>query len=113
MKKILICEDEKDALEALQNILTKKGYEVYGVDNGSDAIIKAKEINPDVILLDIRMPKIDGLAVAQEVRSSGSQAKIIFITAFASPEIKKEAQRYNISDYLIKPVSPEEIAQKL
>jgi len=113
MKKILICEDEIDALEALKKILNKKDYEVLGVENGQDAIAKAREFKPDLILLDIRMPKIDGLEVASEVRKFNKTTKIIFVTAFAGEELRKEATRYDIADYLVKPIPREVIIQKI
>ena len=55
------------------------------------------------------MPKVDGLEVAREIRKCNAQTKIIFITAFQSPELSKEAAKYNISDYLVKPASPGKI----
>lgn len=111
MKRILICEDEPDAQKSLKNILMGKNYEAYTAKDGQEAIKTAKEINPDLILLDIRMPKMDGLEVAREVRKFNAQAKLIFITAFASPQLQQEAIKYNISDYIIKPASTEEIVK--
>ena len=106
---ILLCEDEPDIQRTLKNILKKRGYEVRTAKDGEEAINIAKKINPDAILLDIRMPKVDGLEVAREVRKCNTQTKIIFITAFQSPELSKEAAKYNISDYLVKPASPGKI----
>ena len=111
MKKILVCEDEADAIVYLNNKLRKENYEIHTAVNGDEAIEKARELKPDLILLDIRMPKVDGLEVAKEVRKFDSQTKIIFITAFASPELKQEAIKYNISDYIVKPSSNEEISK--
>lgn len=113
MKKILICEDERDARESLTKILSKIDYQVSSVENGQDAINQARELKPDLILLDVRMPKIDGLEVAREVRKFDKLTKIIFVTAFASEEIRKEATRYDIYDYLVKPIPPELIIQKI
>lgn len=113
MKKILICEDEPDAQTSLTNILKGKSYEVLAAKDGEEAISMSKQITPDLILLDIRMPKVDGLEVAKEVRKFNTQAKIIFITAFQSPELAKEAAKYNISDYLVKPTSSESILQSI
>jgi DNA-binding response OmpR family regulator len=113
MKKILICEDEIDVREALTKILSKVDYDVYNVDNGQDAIEQTRKLKPDLILLDVRMPKIDGLEVAKEVRKFDKTAKIIFVTAFASEEIRKEASRYDISDYLVKPIPNEIIFKKI
>lgn len=105
MKKILICEDETDVQKSLGNILKDKGFEISSAEDGERAINMAKEINPDLVLLDIRMPKVDGLEVAREIRKFNSQAKIIFITAFQSPELIKEATKYDIVDYIVKPTT--------
>ncbi len=107
-KKILICEDEVDQQKAIKNLLTKRDYEVHLAADGKESIDKAKEIKPDLILLDIRMPKIDGIEVAKEIRKFDANVKIIFITAFESPQLFKEAANYNISDYIVKPASVED-----
>jgi DNA-binding response OmpR family regulator len=113
MKKILICEDEQDIRESLLKILSRSEYEVQTCENGQEAIAKTREFKPNLILLDVRMPKIDGLEVAKEVRKFDKLVKIIFVTAFASEEIRKEATRYDIADYLVKPIPPEIIIQKI
>lgn len=113
MKKILICEDEADAIAYLNNKLGREGYEIHTAVDGKEAIEKAKEIKPDLILLDIRMPKLDGLEVAKQIRKSDTHAKIIFLTAFESPELVKEATKYNISDYIVKPSSSGAILQAI
>jgi CheY-like chemotaxis protein len=113
MKKILICEDEQDIRELLLKILSRSEYEVQSCENGQDAIKKTREFKPAVLLLDVRMPKIDGLEAAKEIRQFDKQVKIIFVTAFASEEIRKEASRYDIADYLVKPILPEIIIQKI
>jgi CheY-like chemotaxis protein len=109
MKRILICEDEQDTQESLRSILGKMDYEVFSAADGKESIELAKKLTPDLVLLDIRMPKIDGLEVAREIRKFNTQAKIIFITAFQSPELTKEAAKYDIVDYLIKPLASEDI----
>ena len=113
MNKILLCEDDPDIQASLKNILEKHGYETHTAPDGQDAITMAIEFNPDVILLDIRMPKLDGLEVAGEIRKHSTQAKIIFVTAFQSPELIKEAAKYDIFDYIIKPASPEKILKTI
>lgn len=109
MKKILLCEDDPDIQKSLRNILEKHGYEVHTAPDGQEAISMAIKANPEVILLDIRMPKLDGLEVAGEIRKHNTQAKIIFVTAFQSPELTKEAAKYDIFDYIVKPASAEDI----
>ena len=113
MKRILICEDEQDIREALLKILSRSEYEVQACENGKEAIDKTLTFKPNAILLDVRMPKIDGLEAAREIRKFDKLVKIIFVTAFASEEIRKEASRYDIADYLVKPIPPEIIIQKI
>ena len=109
MKRMLICEDEQEARDSLKSIFAKRDYEIFTAKDGQEAVQKAKEVKPDVILLDIRMPKIDGMEVAREIREFDKIAKLVFITAFQSPQLKLEATKYNIAAFLIKPASAEEI----
>ena len=113
MKKILICEDEQDAQASLKNILVKRNYDVMTVNNGQEAIDQARAFRPDLILLDVRMPKIDGLEVASSIRELDENVKIVFVTAFESQEIKKEAVRFDISGYITKPASPDTIVKTI
>jgi len=109
MKKILICEDEQDTQDSLKNILERNEYEAYSAFDGKEAIEKIKEVNPDLVILDIRMPKLNGLEVAGEIRKFDKNVKIIFITAFQSHELSKEAAKYDIIDYIVKPAAAEDI----
>jgi CheY-like chemotaxis protein len=109
MKKILICEDEKDVWEFLESLLIKAGFEVHIATDGKEAVDKAREIKPDLLLLDIRMPKINGLEAAKMIRDFDRVVKIIFLTGFQSQELLKEAAKYDISDYIIKNMSTKEI----
>jgi CheY-like chemotaxis protein len=109
MKKILICEDEKDVIELLNNLLIKAGFEVYIAIDGKETIDKTKKIKPDLLLLDIRMPKINGLEAAKLIRDFNREVKIVFLTGFQSQELLKEAAKYDISDYIVKNMSTKEI----
>ena len=102
---ILICEDEADSREAISRFLGKRDYQVYSASDGLKALRLANKLKPRLILLDIRMPKLDGIEVARKIRASGIKAKIIFITAFQGQELTKEAVKYDIFDYIVKPVS--------
>ena len=109
MKKILICEDEKDVIELLNNLLIKAGFEVHIAIDGKEAEDKARKIKPDLLLLDIRMPKINGLEAAKLIRDFNREVKIVFLTGFQSQELLKEAAKYDISDYIVKNMSTKEI----
>ena len=107
--KILICEDDADTRQALKNILTKRDYQVEVAVDGKDCIGKMKEFDPALLLIDIRMPKIDGIDAVKEIRTFNETVKIIFLTAFESPQLSQEAARYGIEDYIVKPPSPQHI----
>jgi CheY-like chemotaxis protein len=109
MKRILICEDELDTRESLRNILGRSDYEVFSAIDGKESIESARKFTPDLVLLDIRMPKLDGLEVAREIRKFNAKAKIIFITAFSGEELAREAKKYDILDFIVKPVSTQHI----
>ena len=109
MKRILICEDEPDVQLSLKKTLEKLSYEVFCAMDGKESLELAKRLDLDLILLDIRMPKVDGIEVAKEIRKFDARTKIIFITAFQGSELPKEAAKYDISDYIVKPVSSEQV----
>lgn len=104
--RILICEDEQQAQSIIKSILSRNEYQVEVANDGKESVEKTKRICPDLILLDIRMPKINGLEVAQEIRKFNDKVKIIFITGFQSPQLFKEATKYDITDYFVKPLYP-------
>lgn len=82
MKKILIVEDELAYLKLLNSQLTEKGYKVFEAINGKQGLEKAKSENPDLILLDIRMPVMDGMAMLELLRKeeTGKKTKVIILT---------------------------------
>lgn len=94
-------------------MLGRRNYEVTGAINGTDALEQAKKFQPDLILLDIRMPKIDGIEVARSIREFDKKVKILFVTAFDSLEMKKEAARFDISGYIVKPFPPENLLEAI
>ena len=107
--KILVVDDEKVARKSLADILRLEGYEVAEVEDGSNAleVLEAKEI--DLMLLDIRMPGMDGIEVMQKASELAPDTEIIMLTAHGSMESAVESLRYGAHDYLIKPSSPQEI----
>ena len=109
MKRILICEDEPDVQLSLKKALERLNYEVFSAVDGKKALELIKKLELDLVILDIRMPKLDGIEVAKEIRKFDARTKIIFISAFQGPEISKEAAKYDIVDYIVKPTTSEEI----
>jgi two-component system alkaline phosphatase synthesis response regulator PhoP len=85
-KKILLVDDEQDILEILSYNLEKEGYKVFTANNGNEGIAKAKEIIPDLILLDVMMPEKDGIETCQEMRQIKELQKTLLY--FYLPEPK-------------------------
>ena len=115
-KKILIVEDEGVLLEVLQKRLFQDGYSVFVARDGEEGITKTKEVRPDLILLDILMPKKDGFQVLEELQQDKELAKIPVIIISNSGqgiEIEK-AQKMGVKDYLIKTeFDPQEVSKKV
>ncbi|MCL4159461.1 UNVERIFIED_CONTAM: hypothetical protein GTU68_039382, partial [Idotea baltica] len=105
---ILLVDDEEDILEFLSYNLRKEGYKVYVADNGEDALDLAPRINPDLIILDIMMPKMDGLAVCKELRKNPEldNAYIAFLTARSEDYTQITGLEVGADDYITKPVKP-------
>ncbi len=101
---ILVVDDESSVREALIDILTDNGYRVESAGSGSEGLEKIEVLNPDAVLLDIRMPDIDGIKVLELVRRSGEGVPIILITAYGSTQTTIEAMKLGAFDYLMKPL---------
>ncbi|MGV3721692.1 MAG: ANTAR domain-containing response regulator [Actinomycetota bacterium] len=111
--RILICEDEGLTALRLQASVTKLGYEVVGeARDGEEAVAAAARLKPDAILMDIRMPKLDGIAATEQIMQSRPTA-IVMITAYNERELVDSALRAGASGYLVKPVSDEQIEPAL
>ena len=106
---ILVVDDEKAARKSLADILRLEGYDVTAVEDGPSALALLKEKNVDLMLLDIRMPGMDGIAVMQQATEISPDTQIVMLTAHGSMESAIESLRFGAHDYLIKPSSPQEI----
>ncbi len=107
-KKILIADDEPDILEIISYNLLGAGYEVFTAKDGDDALQKAKSINPDLIILDIMMPKRTGVEVCELLRAQAAfkNTLIIFLTALSDESSQMKGFDMGADDYVNKPVSP-------
>lgn len=106
--KILIADDEPDILEILQYNLKAEGYEVFTAKDGDDALQKAKHLKPDLIILDIMMPKKNGVEVCEILRSQPAfkDTLIIFLTALNDESSQMKGFDKGADDYVNKPISP-------
>ncbi len=102
-RKILLVEDEPVLREALKEWLQDDGYDVEVAATGEEALGKIKEGGYGVIVLDLRLPDIDGLQVFEEARDIKPETKGVIITAYPSKETRKRAEEMGLLDYLSKP----------
>ena len=103
-KTILIAEDNESNFLLLDTIL-KKEYFIIRARDGIEAIQKFKSHFPDLILMDIKMPQMDGLEATREIRETNSDIPIIAVSAFAFPQDKQAAAAAGCSDYIVKPIN--------
>jgi CheY-like chemotaxis protein len=110
-KKILITDDDPIIIELLQVNLELEGYDVLKASNGREAVEKALAEQPDLILLDIMMPKMDGWAAHAELQKSPSTAgvPVIFLTARAQQADLKKGYEAGVAAYITKPFEPVEL----
>lgn len=114
MYKLMIVDDEKVMCELLPEIIDWKelDVEVVGIcKNGLEAYVKSLELQPDIILTDIKMPGMSGLELIKKLTAEGSGAKFILLSAYGEFEFAREAMKYNVKHYLLKPCNEEQITQ--
>lgn len=113
--KILIVDDEPDILEFLSYNLKKEGYIVYTASNGEKAIEKAKEIVPHLILLDVMMPKMDGITACEELKKIKELSNTIIAFLTARSEEYSELAGFNVGadDYIAKPIRPKVLIARI
>ncbi|GEQ62442.1 response regulator YycF [Vagococcus lutrae] len=112
MKKILVVDDEKPISDIVKFNLSKEGYEVYTAYDGEEAIEQAEEVVPDLILLDLMLPKIDGLEVCRQIRKKHDMP-IIMVTAKDSEIDKVLGLELGADDYVTKPFSNRELIARV
>jgi DNA-binding response OmpR family regulator len=104
MPRVLVVDDEPDAVELLTEFLRAKGYEVITAPDGEEALRKVKEDRPHLILLDVRMPKLNGMEVLRRVREIDREVGVIMVTAVNEEETGREALKMGAFDYITKPL---------
>jgi two-component system, OmpR family, alkaline phosphatase synthesis response regulator PhoP len=107
-ERILVVEDESHLAEGLKLNLTLEGYEVRIAADGSSALQKWKEWQPDLIVLDIMLPQIDGLSVLRNIRLEDERVPILILSAKGDSEHRVKGFSYGVDDYLAKPFNLDE-----
>ena len=109
--KVLVVDDEAHIVELARIYLTREGYEVEGVGDGSQALARFGQIKPDLVVLDIMLPGADGLEICKEIRKQ-SQVPIIMLTARDEVTDKVVGLEVGADDYLTKPFHPQELVAR-
>lgn len=107
--KILVVDDEPDIVEFISYNLKSKGYQIATASDGVEAVKKAREFKPDLVLLDVMMPNKDGMQALREIRQSPGleNIAIIFLTALSDEKSEIEGLKLGADDYIAKPIKPE------
>jgi len=113
MERILIIEDETPMRTALTDLLTGEGYRAFSAADGETGLRRAVDEKPDLILLDIMMPKLDGFAVCGELRRLGREMPVLMLTAKGQIEDRVVGLDAGADDYLVKPFSTEELLARI
>jgi two-component system alkaline phosphatase synthesis response regulator PhoP len=112
---ILVVDDETDLLDLIEYNLKKEGFAVLKAENGQEGIAVAKEHHPDLILLDIMMPKMDGMETVEEIRKDEQLRKIpvIFLTARSDEKTEVEGLNKGGDDFITKPISTTKLISRI
>lgn len=109
MPKILLVDDAAFMRMRCAKLLTENGYEVGEAENGQDAITKYQNWNPDLVLMDITMPVMDGIAATKEIKSLDPGAKVVMVSALGQQTMVIEAIKAGAKDFVVKPFEPDKI----
>jgi CheY-like chemotaxis protein len=111
--RILVVDDNADAADSLTLLLKLDGHHTESVYTPADALERARTFEPEVILLDIGLPGMDGYEVARRIRSRGSRARLVALTGYGQSEDVRRAREAGFDEHLVKPADPELLRQKL
>ncbi|UQX87162.1 response regulator transcription factor [Jatrophihabitans telluris] len=112
-RKVLVVDDEENVVHLVASALRFDGFEAVTADNGNSALSAVAEHNPDLVVLDVMMPGLDGHAVLQNLRSAGSTVPVIFLTARDTANDRINGLRAGADDYVVKPFSVEELLARV
>ena len=109
---IMICDDAAFMRMMIKDILTKNGYVVAGeAENGAKAVEKYKEVTPDLVLMDITMPEMDGIQALKEIRKADAGAKVIMCSAMGQQAMVIESIQAGAKDFIVKPFQADRVLE--
>jgi DNA-binding response OmpR family regulator len=115
MRTILVADDDEDLLRILDFSLSQSGYSVEKAKDGTETIVKVRELKPDLVLLDIMMPDVDGFSACRQLKNKEGtkHIPIIMLTAKGKAEDIKTAFKAGANDYIVKPFMMEKLLGKI
>ena len=112
MAKIMICDDAAFMRMMIKDILTKNGYEIAAeAENGQKAVEKYPEAKPDLVLMDITMPEMDGISALKAIRAEDSAARVVMCSAMGQQSMVIEAIQNGARDFIVKPFQPDRVIE--
>jgi two-component system chemotaxis response regulator CheY len=109
---ILVVDDAAFMRMMIKDVLTKNGYEILGeAENGQKAIEKFKELNPDLVIMDITMPEVDGIQAVKEIKKIDANAKIIMCSAMGQQAMVIESIQAGARDFIVKPFQADRVVE--
>ena len=112
-RRVLVVDDEENVVHLVASALRFDGFEAFTAENGNAALRSVTEHSPDLIVLDVMMPGLDGHGVLQQLRASGSTVPVIFLTARDAASDRINGLRSGADDYVVKPFSIEELLARV
>lgn len=114
MRRVLIVDDAAFMRMLIKTILEKNGFQVVGeAENGAVAVSKYKELQPDIVTMDITMPEMDGIMALKEIRAIDPNAKVVMISAMGQETYVREAVKLGAKGFVVKPFKEDYIVQTL
>jgi two-component system response regulator AtoC len=113
VRRVLVADDEENLRLVLRTLLRRHGYEVETAATGEEALGMVDSFGPDVVLTDVRMPKMGGLDLLQTLRAKGNEATVIVMSAYGNMDLAIEAMKAGAYDYVQKPFKPDEVVLTL
>jgi DNA-binding response OmpR family regulator len=115
MARILIAEDERDIRDLINFTLTFAGHEVFPTSNGEEAVQKALEILPDLIVLDVRMPRLTGYEACEQIKANASTQHIpvVILSAKGQESEVKTGMEAGAEEYILKPFAPDQLVERV
>jgi two-component system cell cycle response regulator DivK len=114
-KRILVVEDQEDNRQILRDLLSNAGFEIIEAETGEEALVAASSQRPDLILMDIQLPVLDGYEVTRRIKANPllQEIPIIVVTSYALSGDEGKAREAGCNDYVTKPYSPRELLTKI